>query len=100
MSDILFSVKDQVVLVSGASRGIGRAIAEGFAQRGARVIITGRERTTLEATARALSPDALFRPMVCDVADLQAIERLVDDSLAEFGHIDTLVNVAGVNRRM
>ncbi len=38
--------------------------------------------------------------MVCDVADLTAIERLVGDALAEFDHIDTLVNVAGVNRRM
>ena len=45
--DALFSVADQVVLVAGASRGIGRAIAEGFAQRGAKVIITGREEKTL-----------------------------------------------------
>lgn len=100
MNDRLFSVEGQVVLVSGASRGIGRAIAEGFAQRGARVIITGRELSTLEATARAISPNGLARPMVCDVADPAAIERLVAGALAEFGHIDTLVNVAGVNRRM
>jgi gluconate 5-dehydrogenase len=100
MNDRLFSVEGQVVLVSGASRGIGRAIAEGFAQRGARVIITGRELATLEATARAISPGGLARPMVCDVADPAAIERLVAGALAEYGHIDTLVNVAGVNRRM
>ena len=42
MGEDVFSVKDQVVLVSGASRGIGRAIADGFAARGASVIITGR----------------------------------------------------------
>jgi NAD(P)-dependent dehydrogenase (short-subunit alcohol dehydrogenase family) len=96
MNDTLFSVTDQVVLVSGASRGIGRAIAEGFAQRGARVVITGRDRSTLEPAARAMQA----RPMVCDVADPAAIERLVKDVLAEFGQIDTLVNVAGVNRRM
>ena len=42
MPDSLFSVRDQVVLVSGGTRGIGRAIATGFAQRGARVIVTGR----------------------------------------------------------
>ncbi|MSQ96396.1 MAG: SDR family oxidoreductase [Gemmataceae bacterium] len=96
MADALFSVADQVVLVSGASRGIGRAIAEGFAQRGARVIITGRESATLEKTAGAIKA----HPIVCDVASGKAIDQLVQASLAKFGHIDTLINVAGVNRRM
>jgi gluconate 5-dehydrogenase len=96
MSDTLFSVQDQVVLVSGASRGIGRAIAKGFAERGAKVIITGREAATLEKTAAELGAT----PMVCDVADKDAIDRLVATALAQFGHIDTLINVAGVNRRM
>ena len=100
MSDSLFSVSDQVVIVSGASRGIGRAIAEGFATRGAKVVITGRDRSTLEQTARELtSSDGTVRPIVCDVASRKAIEQLVPAVLAEFGHIDTLVNVAGVNRR-
>lgn len=96
MHDTLFSVQDQVVLVSGASRGIGHAIAEGFAKRGAKVIITGREAATLEKTAKEL--DAT--PMVCDVAKKADIERLVKAALDKFGHIDTLLNVAGVNRRM
>src|SRR5450631_1232069 len=96
MTDSLFSVKDQVVLVSGASRGIGRSIAEGFAQRGAKVIITGRESATLEKTAQAISAT----PIVCDVANGKAIDRLVKKALDDFGHIDTLINVAGVNRRM
>ncbi|MBI2803401.1 MAG: SDR family oxidoreductase [Planctomycetes bacterium] len=96
MYDSLFSVQDQVTLVSGASRGIGRAIAEGFAKRGARVIITGREAATLEKTAA----DIGAHPIVCDVASGKAIERLVQAALDKFGHIDTLLNVAGVNRRM
>jgi gluconate 5-dehydrogenase len=101
MSDSLFSVRDQVVLVSGGSRGIGRAIAEGFAQRGAEVIITGRDQATLEQTAKDISPPGgTVRPMVCDVAKSADIDRLVPAVLAEFGRIDTLVNVAGVNRRM
>jgi NAD(P)-dependent dehydrogenase (short-subunit alcohol dehydrogenase family) len=96
MHDSLFSVQDQVVLVSGASRGIGRAIAEGFAQRGAKVIITGREAATLAKTAH----DIGAHPIVCDVAKKDAIDRLVQTALAKFDHIDTLINVAGVNRRM
>ena len=69
MNDALFSVADQVVLVSGGSRGIGRAIAEGFAQRRAKVIITGREMATLEKTAAEIAPkDNPVRSFVCDVA--------------------------------
>jgi NAD(P)-dependent dehydrogenase (short-subunit alcohol dehydrogenase family) len=100
-SQELFSVADQVVLVSGASRGIGRVIAEGFAQRGAKVIITGRHADTLEQTARDISVNGrLVHPLVCDVADARAIDRLVAQTLDKFGRIDTLLNVAGVNRRM
>jgi NAD(P)-dependent dehydrogenase (short-subunit alcohol dehydrogenase family) len=101
MTDKLFSIAEQVVLVSGGSRGIGRAIAEEFAQRGARVIITGREEDRLAATARAICPDGgTVRPIVCDVADGKAIDRLVRTVLDEFGQVHTLLNVAGVNRRM
>src|SRR5205823_5904371 len=99
--DALFSVAGQVVLVAGASRGIGRGIAEGFAQRGAKVIITGREEKTLAETATALSSGgATVRPMVCDMARKADIDRLVPQVIEQFGRIDTLVNVAGVNRRM
>jgi len=101
MQDNLFSVADQVVLVSGASRGIGRAIAEGFARRGAKVVITGREQAALDKTAKEIGAGGgTVRGIVCDVADVKAIERLVSQTLEDFGHIDTLLNVAGVNRRM
>src|SRR5438132_9089688 len=101
MTDPLFSVAEQVVLVSGASRGIGRGLAEGFAERGATVVITGREKATLEQAAREICPKGgTVRAVVCDVADAKAIDQLVAAVVAEFGRIDTLVNVAGVNRRM
>ncbi|MCA9163036.1 MAG: glucose 1-dehydrogenase [Planctomycetales bacterium] len=101
MSDPLFSVADQVVIVSGASRGIGRAIAAGFAQRGAQVIATGREAETLEKTAAELSETAgrKVAAIVCDVADAIQVQSLVSQTLERFDRIDTLVNVAGVNRR-
>jgi len=95
------SVDGQVVLVSGGSRGIGRTLAAGFAERGATVIITGREQQSLEKTARAICPEGgTVRPIVCDVAVTRDIEKLVKTALGEFGHVDTLLNVAGVNRRM
>jgi len=100
MSDELFQVDGQVVLVSGASRGIGRALAEGFCRRGAQVVITGREQSTLDQTAKELSE--LGRPvraLTCDVADAEAIPQLIQQVLSEFGRIDSLLNVAGVNKR-
>lgn len=100
MTQDLFSVKERVTLVSGGSRGIGLAIAQGFAERGARVIITGREPDTLKPAAQAMSSGE--NPVefeVCDVADVQAIRDTVAKVNERHGRIDTLINVAGVNRR-
>ena len=100
MPDDLFSVAGQVTLLSGASRGIGRALAAGFAERGAKVVITGREGATLERTAGEISTaDSAVLPIVCDVSQTEATSRLVAAVLEKFGRIDTLVNVAGVNKR-
>ena len=78
MPDTLFDVSQQTVLVSGGSRGIGKAIARGFADRGATVIVTGRDPESIEATAAVLSRDGqAVAPMVCDVADVDAIRRCV-----------------------
>ena len=100
MSDPLFSVADQVVLVSGGSRGIGRAIAQGFAQRGATVVISSRDEEQLRRTAAEIAPpDGQVHYQVCDVRDLDAIRRTTQQVLERFGRIDTLINVAGVNRR-
>ena len=100
MPDGLFSVSGQVVLVSGGSRGIGKALARGFAERDANVIITGRGQETLEQTAKEISTSAAsVLPVVCDVSRQDDIEQLVRTVTGEFGHIDTLLNVAGVNKR-
>jgi NAD(P)-dependent dehydrogenase (short-subunit alcohol dehydrogenase family) len=90
-----------VVLVSGGSRGIGQAIARGFAERGAQVIITGRELASLEPAAGELSAGTVHpvTGLRCDVAKMSDIPALVTTVLDRFGRIDTLVNVAGVNRR-
>ena len=99
-ADPLFSVADQVVLVSGGSRGIGRALAAGFCQRGAQVVITGRHADVLGATAQQIGADAAApHTEVCDVADPDAVKDLTQRVLKQYGHVDTLINVAGVNRR-
>ena len=101
MQDELFSVADQTVLVAGASRGIGRALAQGFAERDARVIIAGREADSLAQTAKEISRGKHAVGFeVCDVAKPEDVAGLVKNAVGRMGHIDTLVSVAGVNKRM
>lgn len=100
MADNLFSVSNQIVLVSGGSRGIGRALAAAFAERGAQVVITGREEKTLAQTAREISTgEKPVGHVVCDVSDVSQIPPLVKSVVERHGRIDTLLNVAGVNKR-
>lgn len=89
MVDELFDIAGQVVLVSGGSRGIGLAMAEAFAARGATVVITGRS----ESCDHPLSYQS------CDVGDEASIKSCVAAVIAAHGRIDTLINCAGVNKR-
>jgi len=101
MHDELFSVRDQVVLVSGGTRGIGRAIAAGFARRGASVFVTGREHDPTHRAAEELREETRgsVTGVACDVSKANRIQPLVEEIVQAAGRIDTLVNVAGVNRR-
>lgn len=100
MPDALFSVSDQVVLVSGGSRGIGKALALGFAQRGAHVWISGRDEATLQATAAEISVGAHpVRFVVSDVTRAQDCQHAVETIVQALGRVDTLINVAGINVR-
>jgi gluconate 5-dehydrogenase len=99
MPDDLFSVMGQVTVVSGGSRGIGQALARGFVERGARVVITGREEATLAKAAAEMKGEHKVVPVVCDVAQLEDNRRLIATVLDTFGRVDTLINVAGVNKR-
>lgn len=97
----LFDVSDSVVLVSGGSRGIGLALAQGFALQGAKVIITGRSEASLIAACDAAKTEThAMTYQVCDVADEAAIIACVEAVVASHGRIDTLINCAGVNNRM
>ncbi|MES2790703.1 MAG: SDR family oxidoreductase [Planctomycetota bacterium] len=100
MADDLFSVADQVVVVSGGSRGIGKALAAAFVARDAQVVITGRDAETLTQAANEISTGKhTVRPVVCDVAEVEALDQLVSTLKAEYPRVDTLLNVAGVNKR-
>ncbi len=106
MTSETLPLKDQVAVVTGASRGIGRAIAVDFARAGADVVVTARttEATpsklpgTIENTARqveALGRRALAIPT--DVTDEAQVDEMARRTLEEFGRIDILVNNAGIS---
>jgi NAD(P)-dependent dehydrogenase (short-subunit alcohol dehydrogenase family) len=88
-------LKDKVAIVTGASRGIGRSIAEVFVREGAQVVICGRKQETLDAVAKEIGPGA--KPVVCHVGKSADIEALVATTTREFGKIDILVNNAATN---
>jgi NAD(P)-dependent dehydrogenase (short-subunit alcohol dehydrogenase family) len=85
----------KVAIVTGASRGIGRAIAEAYAREGASVVICGRSQDTLAEVAREIGHGAM--PVACHVGRADEIAALVGTVQREYGRIDILVNNAGTN---
>ncbi|PSP75444.1 3-oxoacyl-ACP reductase [Halobacteriales archaeon QS_1_68_20] len=95
-----FAVAGQTAIVTGASSGIGRAIAERFAEDGADVAVCSREQDNVDPVAEEITESD--RPgealaVECDVTDREAVEALVEATVEEFGGIDCLVNNAGAS---
>jgi NAD(P)-dependent dehydrogenase (short-subunit alcohol dehydrogenase family) len=93
-----FQLKGKRVLVTGGSRGIGKAIAQVFAREGAQVVIAARGRESLEATAAELEKEtgrAVF-PIVADTGNKASVEALVQQTIKRLGGIDILINNAAV----
>lgn len=86
----------KTALVTGASRGIGRAIAVGFAEAGADLVLTARSVDALEETRSAAEGHGRKAVVVpADVTDRDAVRAMVDDAVAALGHVDIVVNNAG-----
>ncbi|WP_256687373.1 SDR family NAD(P)-dependent oxidoreductase [Halococcus qingdaonensis] len=93
-----FSVDGDTALVTGASSGIGRAIAERFAADGAEVVICSREQGNVDPVAEGIQEAGGSALAVeCDVRERDSVEALVEATVAEFGGLDTLVNNAGAS---
>lgn len=89
-------LKGKTVLITGASKGIGRAIAEEFAAEGANLSICARGIEDLEkAAANLRSEGTSVMAVQADVTNLEDVQKVIDDTIKEFGGIDILVNNAG-----
>ena len=96
-----FSLNQRVAVVTGGSKGLGKAMAEGFVEAGAGVAIVSRHGDEAAAVAADLAKASgrSCRGYACDVTDADQVTALVDAILADFGRIDILVNNAGINIR-
>ena len=91
--------KDKVIIVTGASSGIGLASARLFGSLGAKVVMAARSYDKLCSLAPSVAPADRVLPIRCDVSDEQDCKALVDAAVARFGGIDILVNNAGLSMR-
>lgn len=92
-------LKDKVVVVTGASRGIGKAIANGFAEEGARLSICGRDPENLENVANELKThDVEVLAIPTDVTDSIQVQSFMNKTLENYGQIDVVVNNVGGSR--
>jgi NAD(P)-dependent dehydrogenase (short-subunit alcohol dehydrogenase family) len=95
----LFDLTGRAALVTGSSKGLGKAMARGFAEAGANVVISSRHEDELKKAQAEIRDglDVKVSYFVADMTDRQEVKLLADKALAEMGRIDILVNNAGSN---
>jgi len=96
----LFDLSGKVAVVTGSSRGIGKAIAEALADHGAKVVISSRKQDACETVASAINAkhgEGKAIALAASISDKEALRRLVDGTMAELGRIDVLVCNAASN---
>lgn len=96
----LFDLTGKVAIITGSSRGIGRAIAEGMAEQGAKVVISSRKQDACEEVASAINAqhgEGRAVAIAASISDKQALQELVNETRRQFGKIDILVCNAASN---
>lgn len=94
-------LKDKVAIITGGTRGIGKAVARLFAKQGAKVIITGRGETNAaeaDLNAELGADDGEVKYMPCNLSDKEAISNFIAKVIEEFSQIDVLINNAGITQ--
>lgn len=94
----MFNFKDQVVMITGASSGLGADAASGFAAQGANLVLLARRKDRLDAEKEKLEKEFGIKvlPIACDVTKEEELKSAVDSAIATFGKVDVLINNAGL----
>ncbi|TAE13787.1 MAG: SDR family oxidoreductase [Bacteroidetes bacterium] len=93
-------MENKVVIITGASSGIGKALAFEFGRQGAKIVLTGRNQATLQEVAQELTAQNINNfPVVGDVAVEEDCKRIVEETFGKYGKIDVLINNAGISMR-
>lgn len=95
----MFNLEEKITIVTGASKGIGEAIATSFANAGAHVVCVSRTESALKTVQKKIKDNGGSASIYsCDVSQFNQVEPLINNTLEEFGKIDVIVNNAGITR--
>ena len=95
----MFKLKNKVAIVTGASRGIGRSVAQEISKSGAHVVCVSRSEDDLLKISKKLNDEGFSSSsFVCDVSNFSDFKKLIDDTVLKFNQVDILVNNAGITK--
>lgn len=93
-------MKDKVVIVTGGSSGIGKACAEAFGRKGARIVYTGRNQQRMEEVSQSLTSEGIDHlALMLDAGSEADNRRMIEQTIEKYGRIDVLINNAGISMR-